>query len=760
MKRILSCLLVLMSCFVLSLTFNVKAETEVSLEGIEEMRGVWVSTVGNLDFRIKQNTTSEKDILKWKTYFLDILEQVEANNLNAIFFQVRPNNDAFYESEYNAWSSYLIGYGEPVGWDPVEWMVKECHVRGIEFHAWLNPYRIGTASTDINVLTATEDEINEVKMDYAKTLKNRVKQTVNNPLLNIEDEQAFYDNIILGDDNVLRLNPASEAVITHIVKTVEEIAVKYDVDGIHYDDYFYPSGKWDTFSEDRMYAEYIENGGTLKLEDWRRDNVSRMVKQVSDVVTEVNKKYDKNVSFGISPAPVWAPNPEFCTDGRGLEGGQDVPCGSYSCYHDLYADTKLWVEEEWIDYILPQVYSSLDGTYPTLVKWWADVVSRTNVKLYLGTALYHIPDGTFKATEIYDQMKWVRSNPEVKENVSGYVFFSYQSFVRASHSSLIFVRQYFKNDAITPVSLPVDNPGNESGKLNCVELTNNYNITITEVSDAKGYLLYAFDKGEARVYDKNHLVGVYSQTTGDGLHSYATVDKTEKEFVLKTLNLNNEVVTTDATISTLDATVNQAPTVSLSFEMPEYFLMGESVEIKVSATDDATTNLTVTMYHALDGETFRDAVEMTMVSPGVYSTTWEAFGLSEEDNSRFKIVVTDGDKTSEIITEYFKVYEKAPVKEYTVVFKDKDGNILKEEKVTEGSSATAPSAPSVEGYIFEKWSTDFSNVTEDLEVTAIYTAEAIVEPGNSCKKDFGMVVVGLIVMATMGVLVLKRENLR
>lgn len=761
-KRIFICLVTFVSLLGLMITktHSVQAE-EISLDTVEEMRGVWVSTVGNLDFRIKQNSTSETDILKWKTYFLDILTQVQANNLNAVFFQVRPQNDAFYESEYNAWSSYLVGYGEPVGWDPLEWMVNECHMRGIEFHAWLNPYRVGTAyGSDVNVKTATEDEINKVKLDYAKNLKNKMKQTVNNPLLNLEDLDAFYDNIILGDDNILRLNPASETVINHIVNTVEEIASKYDVDGIHYDDYFYPSGAFDTFSEERIYAAYKENGGNLGLKDWRRDNVSRMVKMVKETVDEVNKTQDKKVAFGISPAPVWAPSTETCYDSRGMEGGQLVACGSYSCYHDLYADTKLWVEEEWLDYILPQVYSSLDGTYTFLVEWWADVVSRTNVKLYLGTALYHIPDGEFEQKEIYEQMKWVRSKPEVKENVSGYVFFSYQSFLRASHTSLIFVRQYFNKGAITPVSILDPNPGNESGVLNCIELTNNFNVTIQETPNANGYLLYAFDKGEIKVYDKAHLVGVYSQTTGDGLHTYVTDDKTEKEFVLKTLNLNNEIVSKDTTLSTTNAEVNQAPTVEFKdCEFAEYYVMGEQVTITVSTSDDSTTDLKVTMYHATNGENFKDAVEMPMVSPGVYSLTWEAFGISDEDNARLKIVVDDGDKKTEIISDYFKVYEKAPVKEYKVTFVDAEGNILKEEKVKAGSKATAPDAPTKEGYEFVGWDQDYSEVRENLTITALY--EEIIKNNNDekgCKKDLMLVVVGLISLTTLGLLSFKKER--
>jgi hypothetical protein len=152
---------------------------------------------------------------------------------------------------------------------------------------------------------------------------------------------------------------------------------------------------------------------------------------------------------------------------------------------------------------------------------------------------------------------------------------------------------------------------------------------------------------------------------------------------------------------------------------------------------------------------------MTKGAGGVYSTVWEAFGISDEDNSRFKIVVSDGDKETEIYTDYFKVLEKAPVKEYLVVFKDKDGNVLKEEKVKAGSSVQAPEAPIVEGYEFTGWDKEFNSVTEDLTITALYKQ---IENNNQqseksgCKKDLALVVVSLISLSTMALMIFKKEK--
>ena len=748
MKKILLCCLLICSMLLIPFLPSSQAQTsDAELENTVGMRGVWVSTVGNLDFRQKQGSTAEKDVLKWKTYFLSILDKVEENNLNAIFFQVRPNNDAFYPSEYNAWSSYILGYGKDPGWDPLEWMVNECHARGIEFHAWLNPYRIGTLiGSDVKIATSTEKELNKAKYDYAKNLANQMKQSVNNPLFNFENLDEMYEDVMVGingDSHILILNPASQRVIDHIVNTVEEIVSNYNVDGIHYDDYFYTSGGFEKYSENRLYSEYRKKGGNLGLEDWRRDNVDRMVYQVSEVVEKVNKEQNKRVAFGISPAGIWAPGKESCKDSRGMEGGMNVACGSYSSYLDLYADTKKWVEEEWIDYILPQVYSSLgDGNYEEVTEWWAEVVSKTNVKLYIGTALYSVVDKKFEQLEIYNQMKWCRANEVVKANVAGYVFFSYQSFVSASDNALAFVKAYYSKDAVTPVIHKVSDPGTEAGTIKCIEYTDKYSITITETSKAKGYALYAFDEGEEQVFDRQHLVEVFKQKTGTSDHSFETKDKTDKIYVLKTLNLNNEVIEKTVTVSTKNSIENQAPTINFNgFETKEYYLLGEKVNITIKVTDDADGELTVTMYHAIDGENFKNGEKIEKSSNGEYQVTWEAFSISEEQQGRLKFVVSDGDKESEIITDYFFVYEKEPEK-------PTDPDLPKHEH-TACPTCGKCTSKDCDG--------------TDADKCAGHTPSEPVEPNPSdkdsgCKKDLNVVLISIISLMSISILIWKKEK--
>ena len=742
MKKILTSLILVCSLLCIPLMFSVKAESTSELENVIGMRGVWVSTVGNLDFKQKQGTTSEKDILKWKNYFLSILDQVEANNLNAIFFQVRPNNDAFYPSEYNAWTSYMLGYGKDVGWDPLEWMINECHYRGIEFHAWLNPYRIGTLTADIKLATATEDELNKAKLDYAKNLANQMNQKVNNPLFNFEKVEEMYEDVIVGingDSNILILNPASERVINHIVNTVGEIVSNYDVDGIHYDDYFYTYGGFEKYSETRLYSQYVKSGGKLGLEDWRRNNVDRMVEQVSIKVTEINQVQNKKVAFGISPAGVWAPGKESCKDSRGIEGGMNVPCGSYSSYSDLYADTKKWVEEEWIDYILPQVYFTMgDGNYEEITSWWAEVVSKTDVKLYIGTALYNAVDKKFNQLEVYNQMKWCKTTDVVKNNVSGYVYFSYQSFLKASSTALAFVKASdgFAKNAVTPVIHKVSDPGSDNGTIKCIEYTDRYSIKINEVEKAKGYLLYSFDKGEEQVFDRKHLVDVFKQRTGSYEHSYETTDKTEKVFVLKTLNLNNELVAKTEQISTLDSVENMAPTINfINFETKEYYLMGQLVDINLSVNDPENANVTVTMYHAIDGENFKSPEVLKVNVDGTYSVKWEAFSISEEQPGRLKFVVTDGDKTTELITDYFYVYEKEPTHD-----KPEDDPT---ENPVEPSDPVIPDDP-----------------TEDPVEPSdpVIPDDPIDDEKTGCKKDLNIVLMSIISLATISLIIYKKEK--
>ena len=294
MKKIVTILLL-----VFAIMFFAKKPSVNALvidDNLEELRGVWVSTVSNIDIS-RQNGTSEKAINDYKEQLLSILSKAENYGLNAIFFQVRPSNDALYESEYNPWSQFFYQHGVNPGWDMLSWFDDECHARGIELHAWLNPYRV-TASR-VASFSDGEAKINEIKFNLRKQAQSLYPE-INNPL-NIQDDEEFLSTVVLGAEGQMVLNPAKQTTIDHVTNTIVELIENYDIDGVHFDDYFYPSGGIESKYDSEDYAAYKQNGGTLAVADWRRDNVDRMVKSVSDAVAAYNAKNpDQYTAFGIS----------------------------------------------------------------------------------------------------------------------------------------------------------------------------------------------------------------------------------------------------------------------------------------------------------------------------------------------------------------------------------------------------------------------------------------------------------------------------
>ena len=304
MKKIISRLFLVVA-LILILGFVSSAKTSAAVYGDNpvELRGVWVATVSNIDIA-KQSGSSAQAIQTYKDRLTAILNKMENFGMNAMFFQVRPSNDAFYESAYNPWSEYFVARGVNPGWDMLTWLANECHKRGIQLHAWLNPYRV-TGSNAYDFKRDTQEEINNVKKNLRASIKG-TGQKINNPIL-IEDDEEFLEEIVAGAEDKLVLNPARQVTIDHITNTINELITNYDLDGIHFDDYFYPSGGIEQGVEQKDYAAYKANGGELDIKNWRRDNVDRMVKAVSDLVADYNQTHDRYVAFGISPAAVWAP---------------------------------------------------------------------------------------------------------------------------------------------------------------------------------------------------------------------------------------------------------------------------------------------------------------------------------------------------------------------------------------------------------------------------------------------------------------------
>ena len=302
-----------------------------------EMRAAWVATVWQLDWPITTITTtgSSTQIAAQKSEMTTLLDSLCNNNMNAINIQVRSRCDAMYESSYEPWSSDLVGTrGREPGYDPLEYIVEECHKRGMECHAWVNPYRYESVSYQWDSVDP-------------------------------DNYRATHPEWIIDVDGAAILNPGNEEVIQRIVDVCKEIITNYDVDGLVFDDYFYLSGTPASADAD-LYSAYTTAGGTLSLADWRRDNVNRMVRSVYEMIQTVKPW----VRFGMSPAGV------ACSSSTVAAQYGVTPCpGTDWQYSDIYSDPVNWVYNQILDYISPQIYWTIGHStdYSKVAPWWSQV---------------------------------------------------------------------------------------------------------------------------------------------------------------------------------------------------------------------------------------------------------------------------------------------------------------------------------------------------------------------------------------------------
>lgn len=350
-----------------------------------ELRGVWVSSVANIDYPKKPTTSAP--LLKREADY--IVKKAKEAGLNAIFLQVRPTADALYSSKifpYSKWLTGTQGLAPEGGFDPLAYYVEICHREGLELHAWINPYRI------------------------AKNVGGRAGIAS----LAESHPAKLHPEWVVAHENSLYFDPALPEVRKLIADGVAEIVENYEVDGIHFDDYFYPGTDFDDAESYKLY------GGGKNKSDWRRDNVNQMVREVRDRI----KSIKKDVSFGISPFGIWQ-NKSSNPKGSNTSGNQ-----SYSAH---YADSLYWIQNGLIDYINPQIYWHRGfeiADYKVLVDWWSEQVRGTDCKLYIGHAPYRSVDAEpgspwYGTKEILAQINYNKNKPEI----SGSVFFSMRSLL-------------------------------------------------------------------------------------------------------------------------------------------------------------------------------------------------------------------------------------------------------------------------------------------------------------------------------------------
>lgn len=353
----------------------------------EEFRAVWIAY---LDFKTTGYTKKE-----FQAQIETMFNEVSAMNMNAVVVHVRPFGDAMYESDYFPWSRYVSGtQGKDPGFDPLEIMVEEAHVRGLEFHAWLNPYRITSSSTNVN--------------DLSKDNPARIYRT---------DSDKSNDRNVLTYDGKLYYNPSSKEVQTLLVNGIREIVKNYDVDGIHFDDYFYPTlGKnftknfdapeYETYKK----AQIAKKESYLSIADWRRENVNSLVRSVYAAVKQINP----NVVFGISPG-----------------GFMDA----LKADDKYYVDFETWLGYDgYIDYLCPQLYWSNDHTiypYNDILNRFIKAAVNPDVKLYVGVGAYKAGiktegDAWYKDTNVLrDMIRYARNTNQV----DGFVVYSYKYLI-------------------------------------------------------------------------------------------------------------------------------------------------------------------------------------------------------------------------------------------------------------------------------------------------------------------------------------------
>ncbi|UWX61534.1 family 10 glycosylhydrolase [Chryseobacterium oranimense] len=346
-----------------------------------EFRGAWIASVANINWPSRNNLTVDQQ----KAEAISMLDMLKDNNFNAAIFQIRPSADALYTSNIEPWSYFLTGQTGTApypNYDPLQFWIEEAHKRGLELHVWLNPYRAHhTNGGAVNSLSM----VNKLS-DIVVRLKNGM---------------YWFD-------------PANPKTQGHVSNVVKDIVKRYDIDAIHFDDYFYPYATYNRgadFPDNATWNEYLRNGGTLSRADWRRDNVNKFVERI---YKEIHAEKDY-VKFGISPFGIWKP-------------GYPAGIVGSSQYDELYADAKLWLNKGWVDYFSPQLYWPIDAQgqgFEALLNWWKSE-NTMNRHLWPGLNTVEIKVSD-RPTEIKNQIQISR---QVLKNDAGEIHWSIAGLTR------------------------------------------------------------------------------------------------------------------------------------------------------------------------------------------------------------------------------------------------------------------------------------------------------------------------------------------
>ncbi|TDD26159.1 glycoside hydrolase family 10 protein [Nonomuraea diastatica] len=429
-----------------------------------ELRGVWIATTQNIDWPSKTGLSPAKQ----RAEYLKILDSAAQRHLNAVFVQVRPASDALYKSSLEPWSQYLTGTaGKDPGWDPLPFLIDEAHQRGMEFHAWFNPYRASYGDST-------------AKLPAGHPARKHPGWTVK------YGGRLYY-------------NPGLPAVRHHVTKVITDVVGRYDVDGVHFDDYFYPYPVAGAKFDDG--AAFKKHGKGKKLADWRRDNVNTLVAEVDKAVHDAKN----HVKFGISPFGIWR-NTSNDPSGSKTSG--------MSAYDSIYADARAWIKSGTVDYVLPQLYWPRGhrlADYNTLARWWAREVKGTDVQLYIGHGLYRVGAADDKAWRKPGELAaQVGVNRKLKQ-VDGSVYFSAKQVLSDPLGSVDrLAKSRYGRPALPPL---MKERGGQAPAPPAGAQASDGTLSWAPSEGARAYAVYRVPKSgkDCRTTDARDLVAVVSQ---------------------------------------------------------------------------------------------------------------------------------------------------------------------------------------------------------------------------------------------------------
>lgn len=558
-----------------------------------EFRGAWMATFSNIDWPAVGSTSAQE-----QSTFIQRVNEHQATGMNALFVQIRSQCDAMYPSSFEPWSRDLTGtqgLAPNPYYDPLQFMITETRKKGMEFHAWLNPFRALATATTTSLAALSPSHIINQRPDL------------------------ILDCTTISNGSVQKiLNPGLPEVWEYVIKIVMDIVRRYDVDGIHFDDYFYTSPSLTTYNDDAAYN--ANSRGITNRADWRRSNIDSLIKRVNDSIKSVKPW----VKFGVSPSGIWLSN----STSPANPAGSATSSGATQHYRDHYANSRLWQNQGWIDYNIPQIYWFMGQTgssYSVLVPWWNN--NAFNRHMYIGMAGYKVGDadqGSF-ATNNREIPNQIRLNRQ-QSNVTGHVFYNTTSLRNNPLGFRDSLRLFFFNKpALLPTMswkdntapLPPSNLVATQQFLNTIALSwVKPTIGVNETDTARRFVIYRSETFPVDITNANNIIHItpsiettftdftvgqgiryyYVVTSLDRLHNESVVSNTASLLALP-LQLKEFTVSKQSTNTALVKFITTNEINVTGFEIER---ANQNSEFKLIQAIEAKNNYTINEYSFVD----------------------------------------------------------------------------------------------------------------------------------------------------------------